>query len=472
MKITDYSNRALNVLATTIAEIECRVVVTKQIRTPISIAIGPRTIALDPSLVALDALMVAAAIIATFRKTVRESDDRLQVIRTSKKEWTDRAVMKLHEMFPKSRYLFQNRYKIAITWDQIYFSEKVQSNTLNGSTFESVSGVRFIGNNAIKSFLAKLALGTYPLETWDGLDLPVARLPFELGAEMPKYGELETLEEAIKDAKSRTAGIMNCFVRKCLGKLQSDVRFSHSKTGSNLDLNRIVRAVIECSAGNHPSNLYKVRQDQRDRIFHPDEHHVLQAIDLGSIQNHRNPYGYHPDLVAIVAEGFRHLGVGHSILLFADQVIEQNGQRYYIHMPIRLKAFEEPLQYAMVRLAMLISHRLGRMVSLGRNAPFVSWQPLQLDTAFRELQRVDKHTAADYQTILYVNTRSMQQVDLEYSQPDVLLRTAECIEDKLKEIAKHATESKTIDLDFVFLDPNVSQSARKGTHVAGAISLL
>lgn len=472
MKLTDYSTRALNAIASTIAQVECRVILTQQIRTPVSIAIGPRTIAMDPTLVELDALMVASVLIATFRKTVRESDDRSRLVRANKKEWTDQAVTKLRELFPKAEKFFQNRYKIAITWDKIHFSDKGQSNPINGSSLESVSGVRFVGNNAIKSFLAQLASGTYPLETWDGLDLPVARLPIDLGAEMPKYRELETLEEAIKDAKSRTAEIMNCFVRKCIGKLQSNVRFSHSRTGSNLDMNRIVRAVIDSSAGSQSTNLYKVRKDQRDRIFHPDEHHVLQAIDLGSLQNHRRFHGYHPELVAIVAEGFRHLQVGHSIMLFADQVIEQNGRAFYIHMPIRLKAFEEPLQSAMVRLAMLVSQRLGRMVNLDRNAPFVSWQPIQLDTAFRELQRVDKHTATDYQTIMYVNTRSMQQVDLEYCQPDVLLRTAECIENKLKEIAKHATESKTIDLDFIFLDPNVSQKASKGTRVAGATSLL
>ena len=473
MKLSDYSSRALNAIASTIAQTEVRIVLTKQIPKPICIAIGPRTIALDPAIGALDDLIVAAIIVATFRRSVRESGDRSRLVRANKNEWIAKSVAKLREMFPKSGNFFKDRYKLDITWDQIRFCDHGNSNDQHSSTtLESVSGVRFVGNNAITSFLAQLAAGTYPLEQWAGLDMPVARLPMDLSHEMSKNRELEILEDAIKDAKQRTSAIMTCFVRKCIGKLQNNVRVSHHRTGTNLDMNRIVRAVIDSSLGTSSSHLYKVRKDQRDRVFHPNEHHVLQAIDLGSIQNHINWYGYSPELVAVVGEGFRHLQVGHSILLFADQVIEQNGKRFYIHMPIKLKAFEESMQNAMVRLAMLCSHRLGKMVNLGKTIPFVCWQPLQLETAFRELQRVDKKSQTDYQTLMYINTRSIQAYDSDYCDPTKLSQAAECIEDTIKAIEKHGTETKTIDLDFLYLDPNIISNSRKGSRVARSISLV
>jgi len=112
------------------------------------------------------------------------------------------------------------------------------------------------------------------------------------------------------------------------------------------------------------------------------------------------------------------------------------------------------------------------MVNLGKTIPFVCWQPLQLDTAFRELQRVDKKSQTDYETLMYINTRSIQAYDSDYCDPAKLSQAAECIEDTIKAIEKHGTETKTIDLDFLYLDPNIIQNARKGTRVARTISLV
>ncbi len=474
MNLSKYPVRALNSIASTFGQCDVRVLLTDQLKFPTCIAIGPRTVALDPSLAGIGELLIAAIIISQQRQKVRESSTRKKLIRSELRAWIQQATQQLATMFPGSaKYFSQKLPVMRVEWDQIRFAACRPSDIVNGVAISLSNGVQFVGAKFIETLLMELAAGKYPTEKWEGLDMPVARIPQDLGVPNAHPREIESLEAIVKDAIRKTSSFSTCFVRKSIGKLQSELQFDHARTGTSIDSRRLTRAVIDVTSGNQSARLYKVRSDQRDRIFNPDEHHVVQAIDLGSLKTYQHPYsGYSPDLVAIVAESFRNLEVGHSIILFADQILELNGNKYYLHCPIKIKAYEESLRgVAFERLALLASLRLSKMVNIS-NAQFACYQPIQIDSAFREMQRVERKIQHGYQTLLYINTRSLPIMDDEYQDDDYFVRVAEVLEDKLKEISKQSNESRIFDLDFLFLDARFKSAAKKGTRVAKSISLM
>lgn len=473
LSLDKYENRMLNLVATHVARAETRVMLSRRVKHALVVAMGSRTLVLDPERALLFDVLLGAQLLSN-RKQSEQSRRRRPFPRTTVGPWVAAGMAELMERFGRvqavpgfERYTHGKELPVVV-WNEVPWRKIREGEFTSGAESVVMPGLEFQhARNDFDAILRELSAGRYPLEEIPGLDMPVARLPLTLSFSDGAGPDFERLTETMQDYRDYQRAVGNCYQRKSEGLLDDQWAPRLRYSGVHLDGTRLARVVAARHAGEMP-RIFRQRLADMERMFDPRQHHVMQVVDVHSLHGGslRSP-AYNPDTLALLANVFRELGVDMTILAFADQVVTlPDATRVYVHSPISIKRIDQNWDHACLnRLAYLVLGRLRRVHGQGCAFP-----PLQFQTALQEFNLAEETAQHSYRSILYVQTRTLQQIAQHYNRPEFFATTARRIDELLEQLHARSSDAR-LDTEMSTIDEQLNLNAAPGGHVANMSTL-
>lgn len=276
---------------------------------------------------------------------------------------------------------------------------------------------------------------------------------------------MELIEEYLADPvnKEMIQGFMDCYRRKSEVRQERLNLGQCKRSGTRLDTNRLVEAVVAQRVGIEP-RLFRSKASIVEPVFDPREHLVVLAFDINDLRRHDdwleedNRAATHRFLACLLTT-YQRLEVDCVVLGFADQMLTlADGRHVCLHLSMVLKRLEDAFDEAFWNRLMHLLNHPPRLPGLP-----TCFHPLALHDTRRTFDAAARETTHSYRTILWQARRGMHRDFPTYRTEDFLQRVAEYIDGEMADLERRHTG--TLDTLASFLPPSLKQFGRSGGYL-------
>ncbi|GEM_PF-4313215 len=493
LRLSDFSVRALELLASRIAGTAVELLLSPQARHPLTVTLGTTSLLLHPHQAGLYDLLLGACLLR-FRDEAKELQPRCPFAPQVVRSWVDRARQELAHRFPgavrKCQGVFHpqspsSRQLPYCSWQQAPWKKLKETlgepGKLPGAALPLSQPAALLGGS--------LDLGTSPEETYDQvvqairdgllprMDCPeLRRVPvYTLWGQVApsqKVPEGNWFRFEMMLRRKAIAEFQRCFVRTATNQQQVAPFWLRHTQGAYLDGARLAEAALSLVTGT-PGRVFRRKQHwQTEPVFRPEEHFVLRI----SSEAFRNTQGvtYSP-IERIIAKIFRQLGVRYGLIVLADQVLQlPDGERAYLHLPVLVK---HPL-------APFDDHFWRRLVAIENTHPVLPHAHLAcvptvaVRTAAAMLEILDPHYDCNRHCPMFSLSSPLPREEPWgfFHAPWFLSGVAEKLNQLLEELAhkyqqrRHTLQRACqVNLSYLFLWSKLQKYGKPGTYVSRAV---
>lgn len=371
LTLDQFSPRCLNLLASILGGGEVRVVLSDRAKHIATVVLGNRTVVLDAKQAGLYDLALCARLLhhRDLRKSGPDDPERRDrwLTRKAQRQLVPQARQQLERDFPgilrlPGRYrpgmdLKGLRVRVqTVDWKPLPALKTLPLGDPARMHLEITDTPEVELTGAEDDFawlLNALESGAIPLQTLPGLEeLPFLRVPFRLclGGTCPS---MEVIEEYLSDPENKEMiqGFMDCYRHKSEVRQERLNLGQRKRSGTRLDTNRLVEAVVAQRVGIEP-RLFRTKASMVEPVFDPREHLVVLAFDINDLRRHEdwaeddNRAATHRFLTCLLT-AYQRLEVDCVVLGFADQMLTlSDGRHVCLHLAMALKRLEDEFDEA------------------------------------------------------------------------------------------------------------------------------
>lgn len=491
LTLGDFTNRGLNLLAHVFGDVDARVVLANRSVHPLTVALESRTVVLHPERAGLYDLALGARLLQHRGLRRKGPDDPRRkdawLTLKAQRQLAPRTQVDLQQAFPgigRLKGLFRPGRSLqdlrlvdrTIEWEPLSSFLASRESAQGDPHGRRAPMLRSPGllhtpdleiNGAEEDFawlINALEKGEVPLMHLDALEeLPYIKVSVRqcVGERHPLIEEWEE-QLACAENKELVENLMNCHRRKSEVRQQRLHGGRHTRAGVNLDMSRLVDAVMARRSGVEP-RLFRKKGSLIEPVFDPREHLTVITFDMNDLRN----LDWHDGRAAVLRflacllTTHRRLEVDCVVQCTADRLITlSEGRHVCLHCHTRLKSIDEPFDEAFFARFGELIHRPP--VFPGVKACFHPLGIADIVQAFDDALEQQEHS---YRTIVWWARHGMPGEFPQFQAPDFLMRAAEHVDREMDGLERRT--AGTLDTLFSFLPDSLQQFGEPGRYLQG-----
>lgn len=369
--------RVLACLASHVVGEPVRVVFNARVTVPVTVQAATGTVVVDPTRTSLADVLVAAALVRR-RSGIREACGDGDVLpATLAAVWAAAAGRQLGRRLPRLAARMAEWRSWCrdgdpdrapqVVWETVPLEPLTAAGPASSISWSP--GLSFAGTGGDwPVVLAAITSGGIPARNIPGFPLPIVTVPFNFDCPTATGADVEQYETMCRDMMNVQREWVQCYHRTSQDDRWNSHNLRRYRQGKHLDESRLAQAVVQAREGG-PARVFHRRRSASEHVFDPSEHLLAVGIDLNPAAGsttiddaaYRHALGERHlrlDMIAVMLNMFRMLGVRVSITGFFDRVIDVAGRPHYLHLPMNIKEPDEPWHGAChARLATLLIGR-------------------------------------------------------------------------------------------------------------------
>lgn len=425
--ITDqWSDRTLSMVASYVAGTNVQVMRTARLERPMTVALRRPTLLLRPGDCGLYDLLLGAEAVRS-RPVLRKKCKGGRFDDATKHGVWMRARRALRERHGRCEALrgFAREDSVdpELVWDRVTFSE-LDMASWNGGVYETaISGVSPEGcDRDVEHVIAAAREGKLELEDVPGLrEAQVLRVPRRILVPPGLPPQWERLADTRAKADDVARSLTRCYLRKSEDFEERRRVPSPRLAGSRLVLSRLHRVSVEGRLGKMP-RVFLPNGRRHSSTFRPHEHFAILGFDAHGFEHCSSHWTRLSETVMMAwLRAYEILGIDVVVVAFRDRLVPLGkGQRLYLHVPVVIKAYDEPFDdTTWHRMVQVIQER-----PRGKGEP-TCFQPLQMGTLRQFAAKALRTRSYQYVSCQFLAHRGLVAGK---PAPDYWSRTAQALE--------------------------------------------
>lgn len=480
LTLNGFSPRVLGLLSTVFSGVEARVILSDRARHPLTVALASRTLVLHPDQAGLYDLAIGAELLTNhrvLRDLPKDPDRRARNLSMQRPRMIRAAHDALRNRFSRILSL-PGRFRPGQPRDGLEIVEKnVEWEPLQRHWSRGFSGQgrsAGIGADVIPDLeitgvegdfqwlIDALEAGALPLSTLPNLgELPYVRVPLTITAEQ-RFPQMEEWEEQLADPEHQRMlqGFIKCHRDKSIVREERMHVGRHLRSGTQLDPNRLVSAVIGAHVGLEVP-VFRQPGSIIEPVFDPREHLVVATFDLNDLRDLRWSGNRREILrfLAVLLTCYQRLDMDLVVQGTADQIVTlSDGRLVCVHFVARLKEVEESFDEVFLpRLMQWMSRPPGLPGESGCFHPLCAED---ISKAFDSASRESEHS---YHTLCWWARRTFPWTCDDLRTGPFLERCAEHTDHVIHDLGRRL--EGTFDTSASFLPSELRQFGQPGRYL-------